>query len=503
MPPVKLTLHADAPGPVIDPHIFGHFAEHLGRCIYDGLWVGEQSPVPNTRGWRNDLVAALKQIRVPNLRWPGGCFADDYHWREGIGPREKRPRRINAHWGGVIDDNAVGTHEFLDLCEQIGCEPYLAGNVGSGSPRELREWVEYCNAAAGTLADERAANGRRNPWKVRLWGVGNETWGCGGNMTVEYYAHEYRRFATYTRDFPDAKIYRVASGARNDDYHWTEVMMREAFKGPIGGPLLQGLSLHFYTVPPDDAWPPAGPATDFDLKGWKDVMALGWRMEKYVHGHSAVMDRFDPQARTALVVDEWGSWYAPTAGTNPGFLEQQQTVRDAVLAALNLNIFINHCERVRIANLAQTVNVLQAVAFTEQGGGRLVLTPTWHVFSLYAAHQGARRCRLESTAKDLQHNGLDYPAVSATASLGADGAIHVTVCNTDSESPVELELNLEGRAATVPTAQVIAAAKVTTCNTFDQPRAVVAQPLGGVTVKGATVHATLPPGSVAAFRFAN
>ena len=502
MPRAHLAIAADQPGPVIDRHIFGHFAEHLGRCIYDGLWVGEGSPVPNTRGWRNDLVAALRQIRVPNLRWPGGCFADDYHWREGIGPRAQRPRRINAHWGGVIEDNAVGTHEFLDLCEQIGCEPYLAGNVGSGSPRELREWVEYCNAAAGTLADERAANGRREPWKVRLWGVGNENWGCGGNMTAEYYANEYRRFATYTRDFPDAKIYRVASGARNDDYHWTDVLMREAFQGPIGGPMLQGLSLHYYTVPPDESWPPSGHATEFDLKGWKDVMAIGWKMEALVRGHRAVMDRYDPKALTALVVDEWGSWYAPTAGTNPGFLEQQQTVRDAVLAALHLNIFINHCERVRVANLAQTVNVLQAVAFTEQGGGRLVLTPTWHVFSLYAAHQGAQRLAVESDAASCKHAGLDYPAVSATASRAADGAVNVTLCNTDSEQPAALALSLTGRAATAPVAQVIAAKTPNAGNTFDQPRAVTAQPLAGVVLKGATVQVTLPPGSVASLRFA-
>ena len=500
MPRAHLTIAAGQPGPVIDPHIFGHFAEHLGRCIYDGLWVGEKSPVPNTRGWRNDLVAALKQIQVPNLRWPGGCFADDYCWRDGIGPREKRPRRINAHWGGVIDDNAVGTHEFLDLCGQIGCEPYLAGNVGSGSPRELREWVEYCNAAAGTLADERAANGHPAPWQVRLWGVGNENWGCGGNMTAEYYAGEYRRFATYTRDFPNAPIYRVASGARNDDYHWTEVLMREAFKGPLGGPMLQGLSLHYYTMPGD--WPPRHAATGFDTAGWKEIMAHGWKMEELVRGHRAVMDRHDPKATTALVVDEWGSWYAPEPGTNPGFLHQQQTVRDAVLAALHLNIFINHCERVRIANLAQTVNVLQAVALTEEGGGRLVLTPTWHVFALYAAHQGAKRLRVETEAKTLQHDGRDYPGVSTTASLAADGAVNVTLCNTDSEHSVELELVLPGRAVTTPVAQIVAAAVLTTCNTFDQPRAVVAKPLAGVRVKGASVHATLPPGSVASFRFA-
>ena len=500
MSPVRINVHVDEPGPVIDRHIFGHFAEHLGRCIYDGLWVGEHSPVPNVRGWRSDLVAALKQIRVPNLRWPGGCFADDYHWREGIGPREKRPRRINAHWGGVVDDNAVGTHEFLDLCELLGCEPYLAANVGSGSPREVREWVEYCNAAAGTLADERAANGRREPWKVRLWGIGNETWGCGGNMTAEQYAPEYRRFATYTRDFPAAPLYRIASGARNDDFHWTDVLMRETFKFPLGGPLLQGLSLHYYTVPGD--WEHKHRASPFDDGGWKAVMALGWKMEAIVRGHRAVMDRYDPAAKTALVVDEWGSWYAPEPGTNPGFLYQQQTVRDGVLAALTLNIFINHCERVRVANLAQIVNVLQAVALTEEGGGRLVLTPTWDVLGLYAAHQGARRLSLHSDAAVSTHEGLEYPNVSATASLAADGSVNLTLCNTDPVAPVEIKLTLTGRPLGLQAAHVLATPVLTTCNTFDQPRAVTTRPLDGVRMEGDHVTFTLPPGSVAALRFA-
>ena len=501
MPQVKLTLHADAPGPVIDRHIFGHFSEHLGRCIYDGLWVGENSPVPNTRGWRNDLVAALRQIRVPNLRWPGGCFADDYHWRDGIGPRARRPRRINSHWGGVLDDNAVGTHEFLDLCEQVGCEPYIAGNVGSGSPRELREWVEYCHATAGSLADERAANGRRAPWQVRLWGVGNENWGCGGNMTAEYYAGEYRRFVTYTRDFPDRPLYRVACGANGGDFRWTEVVMRDAYRGPLGGtPLLQGLSLHYYTVP--GSWENKQPASPFDHDGWKAVMAAGWKMDALVRGHRAVMDRFDPAAATALVVDEWGSWYAVEPGTNPGFLYQQQTVRDAVLAALTLNVFINHCERVRIANLAQTVNVLQAVALTEEGGGRLVLTPTWHVFGLYAAHQGAKRLPVQSDAPVSAHEGLEYPAVSATASLGGDGAITITLCNTDPAEPATITLALTGRKPALATASLLASADLTTCNTFDRPQAVITRPLDGVRVTGQNVHATLPPGAVASLRFA-
>ncbi len=500
MPAVHLTLHAAEPGPVIDKHLFGHFAEHLGRCVYDGLWVGEKSPVPNVRGWRSDLVAALKQIRIPNLRWPGGCFADDYHWREGIGPREKRPRRINAHWGGVIDDNAVGTHEFLDLCEQLGCEAYLAGNVGSGSPRELREWIEYCNAPAGTLADERAANGRREPWKVRLWGIGNETWGCGGNMTPEQYAPEYRRFATYARDFPDAPLYRVASGARNDDFHWTDVLMREAFKAPLGAQMFQGLSLHYYTVPGAPTWPPSHPATGFNHADWKSVMALGWKMDAIVRGHRAVMDRYDPEAKSALVVDEWGSWYAPEPGTNPHFFFQQQTIRDGVLAALTLNVFINHCERVRVANLAQVVNVLQAVALTEPGAGRLVLTPTWDVLALYAAHHDARRLPVHSDAAHSTHEGLSYPNVSATASLAAEGSVNLTLCNTDPANPTEIALTLTGRTPTLVSAHILASADLNTANTFEAPRAVTTRPLT-VKVAAGTAAFTLPPGAVAALQF--
>ncbi|QYM79265.1 alpha-N-arabinofuranosidase [Horticoccus luteus] len=500
MPRANLTIRANEPGPTISRHLFGHFAEHLGRCIYDGLWVGENARVPHVRGWRSDLVAALRRLRIPNLRWPGGCFADDYAWRDGIGPRERRPRRINAHWGGVVDDNAVGTHEFLDLCAQLGCEPYVAANVGSGSPREMRDWIEYCNAPAGSLAEERAANGRREPWKIRLWGIGNENWGCGGHMTPEYYANEYRRFTGYAREFPDAPLFRVACGPAGDDVRWTEVMMRDALKGPFhAAPMFQGLSLHYYTMP--GTWENKHAASPFDENGWKSVMALGWKMDAIVRGHRAVMDRYDAAGAVALVVDEWGAWFAAEPGTNPGFLYQQQTVRDAVLAALTLNVFINHCERVRFANLAQIVNVLQAVALTEPGGGRLVLTPTWDTLELYSAHQDARRLAVDCDAAFASHDGLEFPHVSATASVAADESITLTVCNTDPAAAADVTLALAGRNVSVREARVLATPVLTTCNTFDHPRAVTARPLDGVKTDAAGVHFTLPPGAVAALRF--
>ncbi|MCF7689152.1 MAG: alpha-N-arabinofuranosidase [Cephaloticoccus sp.] len=496
----QLHIAADQPGPVISRHLFGHFAEHLGRCIYDGLWVGEDSPVPNVRGWRSDLVAALRAIKIPNLRWPGGCYADDYYWRDGIGPRQQRPRRVNAHWGGVLDDNAVGTHEFLDLCEQLGCAPYIALNLGSGSPREMREWVEYVNAPAGTLAEERAANGRKAPWSVTLWGVGNENWGCGGHMRPEYYADEYRRYATYVQDYPGAKPLRMACGPNEDDYNWTEVMMRECAKPLYGFDPMNGLSLHYYTLP--GGWANKAPATPFDHSGWNEVMARGWRMDELVRQHSAIMDRSDPEKKVALLVDEWGAWYDVEAGTNPRFLYQQQTVRDAVLAALNLNIFIANCERVRFANLAQVVNVLQSIALTEPDGGRMVLTPTWDVFKLYAGHHESRRLPVQVVTEQLALADMKFPQVSATASLTADGAVNVTLCNTDPAHAVEIALTLAGHSADQLSAHVLSSPELTTCNTFDQPRAVTTHELTGIKISGHVVTATIPAGAVASLHFA-
>jgi len=490
----KIQINTAESGPVISKHLFGHFAEHLGRCIYDGLWVGPESTVPNVRGWRSDLVEALLAIKIPNLRWPGGCFADDYYWRDGIGPTEQRPRRVNAHWGGVLDDNAVGTHEFLDLCEQLDCEPYIAANVGSGSPREMREWVEYVNAAAGTLADERAANGRKEPWKVTLWGVGNENWGCGGHMRPDYYADEYRRYATYVQDHPDATVQRMACGPNEDDYNWTEVMMRQCAAPLYGFQPMDGLSLHYYTLP--GGWDNKAPARPFDQAGWNEVMALGWRMDELVIKHSAIMDRHDPDKKVALVVDEWGAWYREEKGTHPRFLFQQQTVRDAVLAAINLNIFIDHCERLRFANLAQVVNVLQAIALTEPEGGRLVLTPTWDVFALYAVHQEAKRLPITIETAQLAHAEKSFPQVSATASLAENGQINVTLANTDSVHDVEVSMALQGATSKTVQARVIASPELTACNTFDHPRTITTTDLPGVKITGDQVTLTLPAASV-------
>jgi len=364
----------------------------------------------------------------------------------------------------------------------------------------MREWVEYVNAPAGTLAEERAANGRKEPWSVTLWGVGNENWGCGGHMRPEYYADEYRRYATYVQDYPGAKSQRMACGPNEDDYNWTEVMMRECAKPLYGFDPMDGLSLHYYTLP--GGWGAKAPATPFDHSGWNEVMARGWRMDELVRKHSAIMDRNDPEKKIALLVDEWGAWYEVEAGTNPRFLYQQQTVRDAVLAALNLNIFIANCERVRFANLAQVVNVLQSVALTEPEGGRMVLTPTWEVFKLYAGHQEARRLPVQSVTAQLARGDMGFPQISATASLAGDGSVTVTLCNTDPAHAVEIVLTVAGRAADQLTAQVLSSPELTACNTFDQPRAVTTRELTGLKVSGNVVTATIPAGAVASLHFA-
>ncbi|MCB0126857.1 MAG: alpha-N-arabinofuranosidase, partial [Caldilineaceae bacterium] len=345
------TIHINTTTPkgTISRHIYGHFAEHLGQCIYGGLWVGEDSPIPNTQGIRTAALDALRRINIPNLRWPGGCFADEYHWRDGIGPRNQRRRMVNSHWGGVVEDNSFGTHEFMQLCELLDCEPYIAGNVGSGTVQEMQDWVEYltCNGDS-TLARERRANGRQAPWRLKYFGVGNENWGCGGNMTASEYATVYRRYQTYVRNYGENQIYKVACGSNDFRYEWTETLMREA------GRHMHGLSLHYYTV--TGTWAEKGSATHFGEQDWFTTLQKALRMDEIVRQHGAIMDKYDPEQKVGLIVDEWGTWFDVEPGTNPGFLYQQNTLRDALVAGVTLNIFNQHCDRVHMANLAQTVN---------------------------------------------------------------------------------------------------------------------------------------------------
>ncbi|WP_426446411.1 alpha-N-arabinofuranosidase [Paenibacillus sp. S-38] len=485
----KVVIHADWSQGTISRHIYGHFAEHLGRCIYEGLWVGEESPIPNTKGIRNDVVDALKKLNIPNLRWPGGCFADEYHWEDGVGPRESRKRMINTHWGGVVENNHFGTHEFFQLCDLLETEPYICGNVGSGSVQEMSEWVEYMTFdGESPMASRRKENGREKPWKLKYFGVGNENWGCGGNMKPEYYADLYRRYQTYVRQYGDNKLYKIAGGANVDDYRWTEVLMREA------APLMDGLSLHNYTIP--GSWEEKKPSLTFDENDWFETMQKSLRMDELITRHSTIMDRYDPQKRVGLIVDEWGTWFLVEPGTNPGFLYQQNTMRDALVAGIHLHVFHKHCDRVHMANLAQMVNVLQAVILTE--GSQMLLTPTYHVMEMFKVHQDAEHLAIHGEFGTYENNGVTLPQVTVSASK-KDGRIHVSLCNLDPNNSADLNLELRGLEGSFELAsgRVLVSGDIHDHNTFQEPAKVAPREFKEVSLTEKGLRVNLPAASVA------
>jgi len=515
-----LIVNADQGTHVINPNIYGHFAEHLGRCIYEGFWVGEDSDIPNTRGIRHDVVDALKKLKPPVLRWPGGCFADEYHWMDGIGPREKRPSIVNTHWGGVTENNHFGTHEFFDLCEMLGAAPYINGNVGSGTVQEMQQWVEYCTLSGQSpMADLRRQNGRGEPWQLKYFGVGNENWGCGGNMRPEYYADEYRRYQTYVRNFGDNKIFKIACGPNAGDYEWTEVLMRRA------GGFMRGLTLHYYTM--TGSWKKKGSATEFSEAEWFATLKNCLKIEELVERHGGIMDRYDPHKRVALIVDEWGTWWDVEPGTNTGFLYQQNTLRDALVAGLTLNVFNAHCDRVRMANIAQTVNVLQAMILTD--GPRMLLTPTYHVFEMWKVHQGATMVPVHlvsdsytcesyesgsllggtgasasgtshsSSSSGAARSANQIAAISASASCDEAGRIHLTLCHTDPAKTATLSCELRGVQAGSVTGRVLADKALNAHNTFEDGDAVQPRAFndGEARLEGNLLTVTLPPASVA------
>ena len=473
----------------INKNIYGHFAEHLGTCIYGGFFVGDTSTIiPQTAGVRNDVIDALKKLKVPVLRWPGGCFADTYHWKDGVGPRSQRPSIVNKWWGGVTEDNSFGTHDFLNMCERIGAEPYLAGNMGSGTVQELIDWVQYVNFdGLSPMSKWRQEHGRVKPWGVKFWGVGNEAWGCGGNMTPEYYANEYRKYATFMTDWNNSdKMFRIASGANSGDYKWTEVLMRD-----IPHQMLEGVALHHYAV---IDWGNKGSSTEFSEQQYILSMKAAWKMEELVNKHSAIMDKYDSAKKVALVVDEWGGWYAPDPGTNPGFLQQQNTMRDAMIAGMTLNIFNNHADRIRMANLAQTINVLQAVILTNKE--KLILTPTFHVMEMYNVHQDATMIPLELKSADYVLGNERIPAVHASASKDKLGKTHVSLVNIHATSSQEITIEVDGAAYKQLSGRVLASARIQDYNSFDKPENIKPAVFKGASLKGNKLTVKMPPASV-------
>ena len=487
---VELTIRADTPGAKIDANIYGQFMEHLGRNVYEGIWVGENSTIPNTRGFRNDTLAALKKLQVPVLRWPGGCFADEYHWRDGIGERAKRPHRVNTFWGGVIEPNEFGTHEFFELAEMLGAKTYLAVNLGSGTVEEMSQWVEYITSPSqSALANERRKNGRDKPWKLDYVGVGNEPWGCGGDMRPEYYADEYKKYALNIKAPPDNRPIEVASGPYGDGYEWTEVLMKNAVRQ------MGAYSLHYYTLPSGSFdTKNKGPALSFNEADWIITFKHTLLVDEYIQKHSAIMDKHDPEKKVGLYVDEWGSWYDVEPGTNPGFLFQQNTMRDAVLAGLNLNIFHKHADRVRMTNIAQMINVLQAMILTDKE--KMLLTPTYHVFEMYKPFQNAISLPTELKTPDYKHGDVAIPAVSVSAARGADGAVVLALVNTDPNKPARVTAKVAGAAKTKITARVLTAGAMNTHNTFDKPNAVQPAAYSGGKRKGDGWVFDLPARSV-------
>ncbi|HVN49010.1 MAG TPA: alpha-N-arabinofuranosidase, partial [Bacteroidota bacterium] len=478
-----ITIDASNMRTRINKNIYGQFSEHLGNCIYGGIWVGENSNIPNTNGLRNDVVQALREIKVPVLRWPGGCFADEYHWKDGIGPRDKRPAMVNTNWGGVTEDNSFGTHEFLEFCRQVGCEPYFTGNVGSGTVQEFSQWVEYVNSDnVSPLTQMRKSNGREKSWGVKYWGIGNESWGCGGNMRPEYYADQARRFGTYMREYGQNKLFKIACGPSGGDYQWTETMMKNA----LG--FMSGLSLHYY------AFDRSATATDFDESGWFSIIKNSLVIDEYITKHSAIMDQYDPNKKVALIVDEWGTWYNVEPGTNPGFLYQQNTMRDAIAAACNLNIFNNHCDRVRMANIAQMINVLQAMILTNNE--KMIVTPTYYVFDLFKVHQNALWVKTTTHAASYIYKNDTLPAVNASASIDEHGKLHISLCNIDPNNKQEVVCNLNRYRAASASASMLTSDEMTAHNTFDHPNVVAPKQFSSFKLHNDCLTLNLPPKSV-------
>lgn len=487
----KAIINANRSKGIIHKNIYGQFSEHLGRCIYGGIYVGEQSGIPNVNGMRTDVTGALKALNIPVLRWPGGCFADTYHWQDGIGPKSTRKKIVNTNWGGVTEDNSFGTHEFMELCRQLGCEAYLSGNVGSGTVQEFSDWVEYCNMGGQSpMADLRRSNGREDPWYVRYWGIGNEAWGCGGNMRPEYYADICRQYATYLRAYDEKHpLYKIASGASVDDYHWTKVLMERA------GAFVDAVSIHHYTVPGD--WKNKGSALAFSRAEYFTTMLRALYMEELVENHSRIIRRYQGERKVGLIVDEWGTWFDVEPGTNPGFLYQQNTMRDALVAAVSLNIFNNHCDTVVMANIAQVVNVLQAMVLTE--GGKMLLTPTYHVFEMYKAHQNARQLESYVETSLIGEGDARVPDLHISASQAEDGTVLITAANLDDARSAVLDCALAGLGKIGSVTGRVLAGASDAHNTFDAPETVRPAAAEGIRLTEDGFRTELPACCVAAF----
>jgi alpha-N-arabinofuranosidase len=483
-----ITIHARK-GPTISKHIYGHFAEHLGRCIYGGIYVGENSSIPNTNGLRNDVLNALTNINIPNLRWPGGCFADTYHWKDGIGPRSTRPAIVNRWWGNVTEDNSFGTHDFLQVCELLNAEPYITANLGSGSVAELMDWVQYTNFdGVSPMSDLRKKNGRERPWGVKFWGLGNEAWGCGGNMSACYYANVYKQYATFMSGWSNTEnLYRVASGANINNYAWTETLMRD-----IPQKLMEGISMHYYAV---GDWDRRGNALQFSVDDYFSSIVAALRMDELISEHRNIMDRYDPDCSVGLVIDEWGTWYDVEPGTDPGFLYQENTMRDAIVAAVTLNIFNKHASRVKMANIAQTINVLQALIYTKDE--HMWLSPTYFVFDLFKHHQGNRLLQTDLGCKSILIGDTSIPSISVSASEdSSNGDVFLTIANLDPNETASLEFVIDGGRRGCASTRLLASNNLSDHNSIQTKDSVMPVICADIIIESNKFLLSMPPASI-------
>lgn len=485
----SITIYTQAAKDTISKHIYGHFAEHLGRGIYDGFFVGQDSDIPNINGIRKDVVEALRELKIPVLRWPGGCFAEQYHWQDGIGPVEDRPLVVNTFWGGVTEDNSFGTHEFLELCELLNTEPYIAVNIASGTVKEASQWIEYVTSDKDSYITRlRKQNGREMPWHVKFWGIGNENWGCGGSMNAEYYTNVFKRYSTYCNG-----EYKIASGGLFDDLDWTRTFMTEIKNVPDFIDIAHGLSYHYYTI--CNNWAEKGSSTDFVEAEWFRSMRNTLKMEDNLKDHIAIMDKHDPDNEIALIADEWGTWYDVEPGTNPGFLYQQNTLRDALVAALGLNIFNNHARRIKMANIAQTINVLQAMILTKKD--QMVKTPTFHVFKMYKVHQDAALLPSEIFVEKYSNKEGEIPALSVSASRNSSGKIHISIANVNPNKDIKTKIVLDGRRKIDGlSGTIITADRMNTFNDFGKEEAVQIQEFTDFNFEKESIGLTIPAKSV-------
>lgn len=485
---IQLTIRADQPGAKIDRHIYGQFAEHLGHGIYEGVWVGQHSSIPNQRGFRSDVIAALKELKVPVVRWPGGCFADEYHWRDGIGPRDKRPVTVNTNWGGVPETNEFGTHEFMDFVELIGAEAYINGNLGTGTPREMAEWLQYLTSdQTTTITEERARNGHPKPWKVAYFAVGNESWGCGGNMSPDYYVDLFRQYASFLKTPRGAHPQIIASGGHDTDTHWTDIVSARVPQG------VDAISFHYYTIP-GEVWQHKGPSLGFGEDQWISTLAHTLVMDDFIKHNVAVLNRNDPTNKVAFAVDEWGTWYDPEPNREPGFLYQQNTLRDALVAAINFNIFHHHADRVRLANIAQMVNVLQAMILTD--GPKMVLTPTYYVFDMYKPFQDATFLPTELAEGSYRVGKVEVPKVNVSAARTASGEVVLGLVNLDPHNAADIHASLPGASPTSVQGTLLAAAAMDAHNSFEAPHAIEPKAFKGAHLAAGQLSLSLPAKSV-------